>query len=223
VPANSEKLHARCAEVFGIQVAGLAKRIMTLPRKEVYIGISGGLDSTLALLVAVEAYRRLGLDTKFITGITMPGFGTTSQTKTNALELMELLGVTSKTIDIRQACLDMFKAIKHDPFDIGMFHGSCDTEKYSLDAFLDTLAHLEDDKLEKGDLVFENVQARMRTTVLMSHGFVLGTGDLSELALGWCTYNGDHMSMYNVNCSIPKTLVQFLVSYVAEHRMLSPE
>lgn len=241
VPRDKETLDSRCAEVFGIQVAGLAQRLIWLSHAtgpqtkfddmpsrwkvnkerlpKTFIGVSGGLDSTLALLVAVETYRQMGVDPALITGITMPGFGTTKRTKNNALKLMKLLGVTSKTIDIRRLCMDTFIAMGHDPFGVGWHHSSVDIDKMGVETFEDTLAHLDAEQLAKGDLVFENVQARMRTMTLMSHGFVLGTGDLSELALGWCTYNGDHMSMYNVNCSIPKTLVQFLVDYVAEHRV----
>lgn len=219
VPKDPATLKSRCAEITGIQVAGLAKRIEGIPSKKAYIGVSGGLDSTLALLVAVEAYRALGLPVSNITGITMPGFGTTSRTKSNAVKLMELLGVTHKTIDIRRQCMDTMIAMRHDPFNVGWYHSSVEIDKMSIEAFEDTLQHLDAERLEKGDLVFENVQARTRTMMLMSHGFVLGTGDLSELALGWCTYNGDHMSMYNVNCSIPKTLVKFLVDYYADYRL----
>lgn len=240
VPRDKATLDGRCAEVFGIQVAGLVQRLIWLsnanrtrfyevapsrlnvnPEKlpKTVIGVSGGLDSTLALLVAVEAYRQMGIDPALITGITMPGFGTTKRTKANAEKLMKLLGVTSKTIDIRRLCMDTFIAMRHDPFNIGWYHPSVEIDKMGVETFEDSLAHLSPEVLAKGDLVFENVQARLRTMTLMSHGFVLGTGDLSELALGWCTYNGDHMSMYNVNCSIPKTLVQFLVNYVAENRV----
>jgi len=221
VPKDQRTLHSRCAEIVGIQVAGLAKRLETIPSKKSYIGISGGLDSTLALLVAVEAYRGLGLSPDNITGITMPGFGTTSRTKSNATKLMKLLGVKSKTIDIRESCIKTFMAMRHDPFNVGWYHPSTEIDRVgmSVESFEDTLQHLTPEVIAKGDLVFENVQARTRTMLLMSHGFVIGTGDLSELALGWCTYNGDHMSMYNPNCSIPKTLVKFLVDYYAEHRL----
>ncbi|MDB5384555.1 MAG: synthase [Planctomycetaceae bacterium] len=219
VPQDKASLHNRCAEIIGIQVAGLCKRIESIPTQQAFIGISGGLDSTLALLVAVEAYRSLGLHPDKITGITMPGFGTTSRTRNNALKLMELLGVQSKTLDIRELCLETFKAMRHDPFGIGMFESSADAAQFDVPRLTESLQHLTPEQFTKGDLVFENVQARTRTLLLMSHGFVLGTGDLSELALGWCTYNGDHMSMYNVNCSIPKTLVRFLVDYIADHRL----
>ena len=219
VPSDPETLGKRCTEIFDIQVSGLARRLQNFkdPNKKVYIGVSGGLDSTLALLVAAQTYRSLGWDVSNIVGITMPGFGTTSRTKNNAVALMNALGVAQKEIDIRQACLESFKSMKHDPFEIGMFHPSCNTKLYSVECFENTLQHLSQEQINRGDLVFENVQARIRTMILMSHGFVLGTGDLSELALGWCTYNGDHMSMYNVNCSIPKTLVKFLVDYVADY------
>jgi NAD+ synthase (glutamine-hydrolysing) len=212
VPKDPSTLYHRCAEITGIQVAGLAKRIDSMPSKNSFIGVSGGLDSTLALLVAVEAYRGLGLTPDHITGLTMPGFGTTSRTKNNALQLMELLGIKSKTIDIHEMCLETFKAIKYQPFGLEM-------SDLNVGQFSELLQRLTADQLKKGDLVFENVQARIRTMLLMSHGFVLGTGDMSEMALGWCTYNADHMSMYNVNCSIPKTLVRFIVDYVAEHRL----
>lgn len=212
VPKDPATLNSRCAEITGIQVAGLAKRVESMPSKKSFIGISGGLDSTLALLVAVEAYRGLGLSPDNITGLTMPGFGTTSRTKQNALQLMEVLGIESKTIDIREMCLEAFQAIQHQPFGI-------DITGLDANQLSECLQNLTAEQLQKGDLVFENVQARIRTFLLMSHGFVLGTGDLSELALGWCTYNADHMSMYNVNCSIPKTLVKFIVDYIAEHRL----
>ena len=206
VPSNPETLDSRCDEIFSIQRASLAKRISRLSDKsKLHIGVSGGLDSTLALLVAVSACDRSHWDRSRICGITMPGFGTTDKTYDNAILLMKLLGITLKEIDIREACVQMFKDIGHEPFGIDFTNLSDLEEK---------LANLPEGS---EDVVFENVQARIRTTILMSHGFVLGTGDLSELALGWCTYNGDHMSMYNVNCSIPKTLVKFLVNYVADH------
>lgn len=207
VPQNHETLHRRCAEIFGIQIAGLAKRIERLGKNpSLNIGVSGGLDSTLALLVAAKTCELLKLPSTTIKAVTMPGFGTTDKTKTNALTLMEYLGVEYTTIDIRQACLQTFRDINHKPFGIEPIHDLETFEEYLF---------LEDQS--KGDLVFENIQARQRTYLLMSRGFVLGTGDLSELALGWCTYNGDHMSMYNVNCSVPKTLVKFLVEYIAEN------
>ncbi len=148
----------------------------------------------------------LGLDRRLIHGLTMPGFGTTQRTRTNALALMEHLGVAAETIDIRALALQTFKEIGHAPFGI-------DCDGLDMEAFCAALARVPREALS--DLTFENVQARLRTFLLMSKGFVVGTGDLSELALGWSTYNGDHMSMYNPNCSIPKTLVKFLVRYVA--------
>jgi NAD+ synthase (glutamine-hydrolysing) len=209
VPRAAAELDRRCAEIFGIQCAGLAKRIEQLPaRSRLNIGISGGLDSTLALLVAVKTCDLLGSPRSRIDGLTMPGYGTTERTRRNALDLMAHLGVSSETIDITPLALDAFKAIGHAPFGI-------DCRAMDVPAFKAALAQVPRER--RHDLVFENVQARLRTFLLMSRGFVIGTGDLSELALGWCTYNGDHMSMYNPNCSIPKTLVKFLVEYVAEH------
>jgi len=172
------------------------------------IGVSGGLDSTLALLVAAKLCERMGWGAQRILGITMPGFGTTGRTKSNALALMQALGIRSETIDIRESCLRVFQTMQHHPFGI-------DPQGLDADRLQAQLEQLPDE--HRADLVFENVQARMRTLLLMSRGFVLGTGDMSELALGWCTYNADHMSMYNVNTSVPKTLVKFLVRYVAEH------
>ena len=172
------------------------------------IGISGGLDSTLALLVAVKTCDTLGLARNVVRGLTMPGFGTTARTRANALALMDHLGVTAHTIDISPLALRAFQELNHSPFGI-------DCRGLDVAAFRIALSKLS--KEARYDLVFENVQARLRTFLLMSRGFVVGTGDLSELALGWCTYNGDHMSMYNPNCSIPKTLVKFLVRYAALH------
>ena len=207
VPAEGPELHRRCAEIFGIQCAGLAKRIEQLPANSpLNLGISGGLDSTLALLVTVSTCDMLGLDRRLIHGLTMPGFGTTQRTRTNALALMEHLGVAAETIDISELALQMFQAIDHEPFGI-------DCRGLDVHTLRAALACVPREALF--DLTFENVQARLRTFLLMSRGFVVGTGDLSELALGWSTYNGDHMSMYNPNCSIPKTLVKFLVRYVA--------
>jgi NAD+ synthase (glutamine-hydrolysing) len=207
VPAEGGELHRRCAEIFGIQCAGLAKRIEQLPaRTSLNIGVSGGLDSTLALLVAVKTCDMLGLDRRLIRALTMPGFGTTQRTRTNALALMDHLGVTSDTIDICDLALRSFQTMTHAPFGI-------DVEGMNVASFKEALARVPPERMH--DLTFENVQARLRTFLLMSRGFVIGTGDLSEQALGWSTYNGDHMSMYNPNCSIPKTLVKFLVRYVA--------
>jgi NAD+ synthase (glutamine-hydrolysing) len=207
VPPSGPELHRRCTEIFAIQCAGLAKRIEQLPAdKPLYIGISGGLDSTLALLVTVTTCDMLGLARRLVHGITMPGFGTTMRTKTNALTLMDQLGVSFETIDISALALEAFQEIGHAPFGI-------DCAGLDVESFRAALARVP--KAACQDLTFENVQARLRTFLLMSKGFVVGTGDLSELALGWSTYNGDHMSMYNPNCSIPKTLVKFLVHYAA--------
>lgn len=190
VPADPLTIAERCAEIFNIQVAGLAKRLEHTGAKHAVIGVSGGLDSTLALLVITKTYDLLGLSRKNILAVTMPGFGTTDQTYHNALKLMRALGVSIREIEITKSCLQHFADIGHDP-----------------------AVH---------DLTYENVQARERTQILMdlankNQGLVIGTGDLSELALGWATYNGDHMSMYNVNGSIPKTLVKFLVQWVADN------
>jgi NAD+ synthase (glutamine-hydrolysing) len=207
VPVEGPELHRRCAEIFGIQCAGLAKRIEQLPPgTPLNIGISGGLDSTLSLLVAVKTCDILGVDRRRVRGLTMPGFGTTQRTKTNALALMDHLGISSETIDISGLALQTFREMHYAPFGI-------DCRELDVEAFRAALARVPAEARQ--DLTFENVQARLRTFLLMSKGFVVGTGDLSELALGWCTYNGDHMSMYNPNCSIPKTLVKFLVHYAA--------
>lgn len=210
VPKSGKELHERCSEIFGIQCAALTKRVSRLPADAALnIGVSGGLDSTLALLVAVKTCGHQNWPTSRIRGLTMPGFGTTSRTLTAARQLMHHLGVTSEEIDIRQLCLDTFVGLGHQPFGI-------DGSNLSLEDFVDQIRTIS--TARRHDLVFENVQARIRTLLLMSRGFVLGTGDLSEQALGWSTYNGDHMSMYNVNTSIPKTLVKFLVKYVAEQQ-----
>lgn len=186
---KTENMQDACDEIFNIQVSGLAKRLVHTNCKTAIIGISGGLDSTLALLVVTKTFDKLGLDRKGIVGVTMPGFGTTDRTYKNAMTLMENLGVTIREIDITASVLQHFKDIGHD-----------------------ASVH---------DATYENAQARERTQILMDlsnqlGGLVIGTGDLSELALGWCTYNGDHMSMYAVNASVPKTLIQYLVSYAAE-------
>ena len=185
-------LNERCEEVFSIQVAGLAQRLVHTGAKTAVIGISGGLDSTLALLVCVKTFDKLGLSRKNIIGVTMPGFGTTNRTYHNAISLMNSLGITSREISIKEACIQHFKDINHD--------------------------------INVHDVTYENAQARERTQILMdianqTGGMVIGTGDLSELALGWATYNGDHMSMYGVNGSIPKTLVKYLVKWVAENEV----
>ena len=185
-------MNQRCEEIFEIQVMGLAKRLVHTNCKTAVVGISGGLDSTLALLVCVKTFDKLGLSRKGIIGITMPGFGTTDRTYNNALHLMASLGITTKEISIKEACIQHFSDISHD--------------------------------MTKHDVTYENGQARERTQILMDYAnkvnaMVIGTGDLSELALGWATYNGDHMSMYGVNASIPKTLVKHLVSWVAMNGM----
>ena len=186
---TGKRLNERCQEIFDIQTEGLAKRIQHTHAETVVLGISGGLDSTLALLVCVGAFDKLGMNRRGIVGITMPGFGTTDRTYTNAVNLMKLLGITIREISIKDACIQHFADLGHD--------------------------------MDKHDVTYENGQARERTQILMDaanqmNGFVVGTGDLSELALGWATYNGDHMSMYGVNTSVPKTLVRHLVTWVAD-------
>ncbi len=188
VPSSSEELERNCREAFAIQSLGLCRRLQHTGIHSVVIGISGGLDSTLALMVCVDAFDRLGFDRKGILAVTMPGFGTTDRTYANALALMGSLGVSLREIPIREACEQHFRDIGLDPGD----HGAA----------------------------YENAQARERTQILMdlanmSGGLVIGTGDLSELALGWATYNGDHMSMYGVNGGVPKTFVRALVLYLA--------
>ncbi len=185
---KTDDMEKSCDEIFSIQVAGLAKRIVHTKSKTVVVGISGGLDSTLALLVCVKTFDKLGLPRKGIIGVTMPGFGTTDRTHSNAISLMESLGVNVREINISTAVKQHFKDIGHD--------------------------------INVHDVTYENSQARERTQILMdlgnkTGGLVIGTGDLSELALGWATYNGDHMSMYGVNASVPKTLIKYLVRYVA--------
>ncbi len=208
VPRAEGQLRERCEEIFHTQVAGLAKRLVHVGKPDVTIGVSGGLDSTLALLVACKTADLLAVSRSMIRGFTMPGFGTTSRTRGNAWALMQHLGVSAAEVDIRALCLEELRALKHRPFGI-------DLEGLDVEALTTRLRQLPADRRQ--DLVFENVQARMRTSVLMNAGFVIGTGDVSELALGWCTYNGDHMSMYNPNASIPKTLVKFLVRWAAEN------
>lgn len=193
VPDNNHMLNDRCEDIFNIQVTGLSKRVTHTNSKSLVVGISGGLDSTLALLVAVKACDYLGIDRKTVNGITMPGFGTTDRTYNNALNLMKALGITMKEISIKEASIQHFKDIGHD--------------------------------INIHDVTYENTQARERTQILMDYankeyGMVIGTGDLSELALGWATYNGDHMSMYGVNGGVPKTLVRVLVKWVAENENL---
>ncbi|MGV3483292.1 MAG: NAD(+) synthase [Planctomycetaceae bacterium] len=207
IPQDLATLNDRCAEILSIQSMGLAKRVTRLsPQSPLVIGVSGGLDSTLALLVAVQTCDANGWPRSRILGLTMPGFGTTQHTLQSAMTLMTQLGIRSETIDIRQLSLDTFRALGHQPLGI-QIDDAMTVE--SLQAALVAAPH------GAGDLVLENVQARLRTYLLMSRGFVLGTGDMSEQALGWCTYNADHMSMYNVNTSIPKTLVRFLVRHAA--------
>lgn len=189
VPADKQERDHCCDEVLQIQTLGLMRRLQITYSKNLVVGISGGLDSTLALLVAVRAFDRLGLDRKGIIGITMPGFGTSVRTRSNAHTIMERLGITTLEIHIGKAVEQHFNDIDHPA--------------------------------TQHDITYENSQARERTQILMDYankvnGLVLGTGDLSELALGWCTYNGDHMSMYAINAGVPKTLVKALVAYEAQ-------
>ncbi len=191
VPSDDAMREERCREIFEIQAQGLSQRLEHTACRTAVIGVSGGLDSTLALLVATHAFDTLGLDRRGIVGITMPGFGTTDRTYTNALKMIDALGVTRREISIRKACEQHFA-------DIGL---------------------PDDDR----SVTYENSQARERTQILMDvanmlGGMVIGTGDMSELALGWATYNGDHMSMYGVNASVPKTLVRHLVGWYAAGR-----
>lgn len=209
VPSESTELDSRCAEILALQTAGLVKRLSRLPIElPLSIGVSGGLDSTLALLVALRACQSTGRDPSAILGITMPGFGTTGHTRTSADRLIELTEITPQCTDIRALCLDTFHSLDHHPLGIAIDSST------TVDSLQSQLLKVADDAT---DLVFENVQARVRTMLLMNSGFVLGTGDMSEQALGWCTYNADHMSMYNVNTSVPKTLVRFLVRFAADH------
>lgn len=186
VPTDVAMRAERCREIVAIQTAGLTKRMTHTSIKKLVIGVSGGLDSTLALIIASRTLRQLHLPASNLIAVTMPGFGTTDRTYQNAIQLMRFLGCDKREIDIKPACIQHFKDIGHDP-------------------------------LEK-DITYENVQARERTQLLMDIGnretaLVVGTGDLSELALGWCTYNGDHMSMYAVNVGVPKTLVQYVIGW----------
>lgn len=189
VPSNEQERNKRCEEIIEIQSSALARRLLQLKNPKCVIGMSGGLDSTLAYLVIIKAFEKLNRDNKDIIGITMPGFGTTDRTYQNAVELIKEYGATLKEISIKEA----------------------------------SLLHMKDIGLPETDrsITYENIQARERTQILMDvanmeNGLVIGTGDLSELALGWCTYNGDHMSMYAVNTSIPKTLVRYLVAWVKD-------
>jgi NAD+ synthase (glutamine-hydrolysing) len=208
VPRGQERLHERCQEIFQTQMAGLGRRLEHIGKPPVSIGVSGGLDSTLAVLVTCRTFDLLGVARARIRAFTMPGFGTTPRTRANAVALMKELGVTAAEVDIRLLCLEEMKALGHRPFGI-------DLAGLTVDELSVRLRQLPAEGRQ--DLVFENVQARMRTSILMNAGFVIGTGDVSELALGWATYNGDHMSMYNPNVSIPKTLVKFLVGWAAQN------
>lgn len=189
VPKTKEDINERCKEILEMQSSALARRIRQLGNCKVVLGLSGGSDSTLALIVASEAMKKLGLDSKNIIAITMPGFGTTERTLNNATKLAKAYNTDFRNIDIKPVCIQHFK-------DIGLPEND-----YSV--------------------TYENAQARERTQILMDvanmeNAFVVGTGDMSELALGWCTYNGEHMSMYSVNCNIPKTLIKHIIRYEAE-------
>ena len=208
MPKEGDQLRERCEEIFQTQVAGLAKRLEHIGKPATAIGVSGGLDSTLALLVACKTMDALAVPRSRILAYTLPGFGTSNRTRDNARALMRHLGVTAREADIRPMCLEEMKALGHRPFGIPL-------EGLGVEEFTELLRRLPEGRRE--DLIFENVQARMRTSILMNSGFVIGTGDVSESALGWCTYNGDHMSMYNPNSSIPKTLVKFLVEWAARN------
>jgi NAD+ synthase (glutamine-hydrolysing) len=208
VPGDTATLKDRCDEIFRTQTTALAKRLGHIGNPAVTIGVSGGLDSTLALLVTCKTMDVIGTPRDRVKALTMPGFGTTSRTKGNAHALMKSLGVTVREADIRQMCFDQMRALGHAPFGIPL-------DGETVESLTEKLRHLPAER--RHDLVFENVQARVRTSLLMNAGFVIGTGDLSELALGWCTYNADHMSMYNPNVSIPKTPVKFLVRWAAEN------
>lgn len=211
VPEETTERSERCNEIFGIQAAGLATRVRCLPEKTpLVIGVSGGLDSTLALLAAVRTMDEYHGSRQRIEGILMPGFGTTTKSLEQGTQLVQSLGIRWTQIDIRELCLQTFRALGHDPLGIRL------TAAMTVDQLQEALIGLPGPS--RSDLVFENVQARIRTLVLMSRGFVLGTGDMSEQALGWSTYNGDHISMYNVNTSVPKTLVRFLVRHAADHQ-----
>jgi len=193
---KDEEMAESCEEILNIQVAGLAKRLVHTHCEHVVIGISGGLDSTLALLVCIRCFDKLGLDRKGIIGVTMPGFGTTNRTHDNATTLMQTLGISQMEISIAKSVTQHFEDIGHD--------------------------------IHNQDVTYENSQARERTQILMDlanklNALVVGTGDLSELALGWATYNGDHMSMYGVNASVPKTLIQYLIRYMAGQKQFKAQ
>lgn len=190
VPSNKDDLKGRCMEILSLQSRGLMQRLNATDIEKVVLGLSGGLDSTLALIVCAEAYKKLGRNKKDIHCITMPGFGTSEKTLNISRNLAKAFGVTLKEIDIKKACEQHLKDIGH--------------------------------ALDKYDVTYENVQARERTQILfdyanMTNGLVIGTGDMSELALGWCTYNGDHMSNYAVNVGVPKTLVKWIVNVYADY------
>ena len=190
VPEDKKKISKICEEILNIQSYGLAKRLLHTNINKTIIGISGGLDSALAFLVIIKAYEVLNLPKENIIAITMPGFGTTSRTHKNSIKLINEYGATFREINITKSSLQHFEDIGHDK--------------------------------KMKDITYENAQARERTKILMDianeeNGIVVGTGDLSELALGWCTYNGDHMSMYSVNASIPKTLVEYIIKWVADN------
>lgn len=189
---NKNEVRRRCSEIFQIQAAGLAKRLEHAHADKCVVGISGGLDSTLALLVCAYTQQLLGRPSHDIVAVTMPGFGTTNQTYHNAMTIMKLLGTDIREISIQDAVLQHFKDIGHDP--------------------------------DQHDVTYENAQARERTQILMDvanseNGLLIGTGDLSEMALGWCTYNGDHMSMYSVNAGVPKTLIQYIIQWFIEEQL----
>ncbi len=192
VPSSAKRIEHNCFEIFNIQIGALATRLQYIGTEKVVVGVSGGLDSALALLVAVKTFDKLSFSRENIIGITMPGFGTTDRTYKNAIQLMKVLGVDRREIDIKEPCSMHFKNIGHD----GLTH----------------------------DITFENSQARERMQILMdvanmNKAIVIGSSDLSELALGWTTYNGDHMSMYGVNAGVPKTLIKYLVKYIADYEI----
>lgn len=196
VPTDQQSVNERCKEIFSIQASGLAKRIEHTNTSKAVLGISGGLDSTLALLVCAETFRHIGKNPRDIIAVTMPGFGTTDKTYNNALLIMKLLGTEVREISIKESVLTHFKDIGHDP--------------------------------DKHDVTYENAQARERTQILMDisnmeGGLVVGTGDLSEVALGWSTYNGDHMSMYAVNSGVPKTLIRFVIQWIMDYKLSGNE
>jgi len=195
IPSDKATVNDRCREIFNIQSSGLAKRIEHVNAKRTIVGISGGLDSTLTLLVCAETLKRLNRPASDIIAVTMPGFGTTGKTYNNAVTIMKLLGADVREISIIDSVIQHFDDISHDP--------------------------------DQRDITYENSQARERTQILMDiankeGGLVVGTGDLSEVALGWSTYNGDHMSMYGVNASVPKTLIIFIIKWVMDNRLSGP-